>query len=443
MKHTILSLVAAVIPGLAFAAETPDTTDIQSGKKLEIVRTTPEVAKILNKTRPHEAGAIPTPKFVLKSGNNNFIMTIGGQINLIVGGDMGNDLYNQSGAGISFVTNQIPVPAQSGHKGDFYINPLYSQMDMQIVGLANSDNEVTGYLKIGTNGNTTSVNLMRAYVTWRGFTGGQKLTLFQDDYACQPPTIDPEGPSGEVSTVSYELSYKSKSYNGFRFALGLDIPTYYSANGIYLGHDFTNFEDKQVTTDVNQIVPDIPMWVEYSFSQWNRIRFSGIIRNFAYKDLLANQTRHNVGWGVMLSGNIQPASQWIIYYQAAYGAGIGNYIQDIAGHPYSFIPNDSKPGYMKPAPMLGANIGVSFNPTKKLQFNAMFSEARIWDVRDYANAGEEINNYKYALYGAVNGFYTINSFLQVGLEYLYGHRETWNMGGANDSRLQAELSFTF
>lgn len=433
-----------MLPGMAFAAETTDTTDISSGKKLEIVRTTPEVAEILNHTRPHEAKSIPTPKFVLKSGNNNFIMTIGGQINLVVGGDIGNNLYNQSGAGISFVTSQIPVPATPGKKGDFYINPLDGSVDMQIVGLANSPNEVTGYIKVGTNGVNSSIALQRAYVTWRGLTGGMKLTLFQDDYACQPPTIDPEGPCGCISNVAYELSYKSKSYNGFRFALGVDVPTYYTSNGYYRGTDYKKYTDEQVsTTDYDQIMPDIPAWVEYSFSQWNRIRLSGILRNFRYKDLVSNTARNETGWGVMLSGNVQPASKWILYYQAAYGKGIGSYLQDIAGHPYSYIPDNAMPGRMKASPMMGANIGVTFNATSKLQFNAMFSESRIWDVKDYANAGDEADNYKYALYGAVNCFYNINSFLQVGVEYLYGHRQTWNIGGATDNRVQAQLSFTF
>lgn len=444
MKNTLLLSFAFILPVMAYAAECPDTTDISVGKKINFGRTTPEVAAIINKTRPHEPKAIPTPKFALTSGNNNFILTIGGQINLITGGDIGNNLYKQSGAGINFVTSAIPVPAVPGQKGDFYITPLDGAVDMQVVGFANTPNAVTGYVKVGTNGVNTSLVLQRAYITWRGFTGGMKLTLFQDDYACQPPTIDPEGPSGCVSAVSYELSYKSKSYGGFRFALGLDVPTYYSSAGYYRGVDYPKYSDKLVsTTNYDQIIPDVPMWMEYSFSQWNRIRLSGIIRNFRYKDILSDRARNEVGWGVMLSGNVQPASKWILYYQAAYGKGIGNYLQDIAGHPYSYTPDNSQPGRMQANPMLGANIGVSFNPTSKLQFNAMFSESRIWGVKDYADANTEANNYKYALYGAVNCFYNINSFLQVGVEYLYGHRQTWNIGGADDNRVQAQLSFTF
>ena len=444
MKNALILTCAVALPALVFAAEPQDTTDIIAGKRIQLVRTTPEISEILEHSRPHEANSIPTPKFALKSDNNNFIMTIGGQLNIIAGGDIGNNLYSQPGAGISFVTNAIPVPATAGKKGDFYINPLNGFVDMQIVGFANTSNELTGYFKVGTNGINTSLVLQRAYLTWRGFTGGMKLTLFQDDYACQPPTIDPEGPSGCISNVAYELSYKSKSYNGFRFAIGMDIPTFYSSNGYYRGKDYPRLDNTLVsTTDYDQIVPDIPAWVEYSFSQWNRIRLSGIYRNFRYKDKISNTTRNATGWGAMLSGNIQPASQWILYYQAAYGKGIGSYLQDIAGHPYSFIPSDDDPGRMSASPMLGANIGVTFNATKKLQFNAMFSESRIWGVADYANAGTTADNYKYALYGAVNCFYNINSFLQVGLEYLYGHRQTWDMGGANDNRIQTQLSFSF
>lgn len=440
----VTSLLSGLIATEAYAEQKEDNDTVIRGG-LHFERTTPAVAKILNESRPVEAGAIPTPKFVVRTSDNKFIMTIGGQINPILGFDIGNNLYKQDGAGPSFVTSQIPVPAVAGKKGDFYINPLNGSVDLQVVGLAGTPNEITGYVKAGTNGITQSIVLQRAYITYRNFTAGLKLTLLQDDYACQPPTIDPEGPSGEVSAAAYEISYKSPSYKGFRYAIGLDMPTFYSSNGYYRGKDYPEFDGKQVTdyADAEQLIPDIPAWVEYSFSQWNRVRVSGILRNFAYRDLVAGKTKHMTGWGVMLSGNLSPNPKWIFYYQLAYGKGIGAYIQDIAGHPVSFIPDDAHLGKMKAAPMMGANIGVSFNPTSKLQFNAMFSEARMWDVGAYSDALPESQNYKYALYGAVNCFYNINSWLQWGIEYLWGHRETWNIGGAHDSRIQTQLSFTF
>lgn len=431
-----LSVSVMLAAAMAASAQTSD-------KSLSIVKTSAEDSVILAQSRSQAPHEIPVPSFVVKSKDNAFMMTIGGQINPIMGVDLNNDLYNQSGAGISMVTQRIPVPAVPGHKSDFYINPLNAAIDFQVVGLAGTPDQITGYVKFGTNGITNNLNLSRAYITWRNFTAGQKLTLLQDDYACQPPTIDPEGPSGCVSTVAYEVSYKSKNYDGFQFAVGLDLPSWYASNGIYRGKDYPVFDGKQVTNyaDAEQMVPDVPAWIQYGTSTYNRVRLSGIIRNFAYRDMLTDRTRHLVGWGAMLSGNLNPVKPLILYYQAAYGKGIGAYLQDIAGMPLSYIPSDSKPGYMEAAPMMGVNVGMTYNINSKWQVNLVGSESRIWDVRNYAVANDNCN-YKYALYAAGNVFYNITPYLQWGIEYVWGHRETWNMGGAHDSRIQTQIMFT-
>lgn len=411
---------------------------------LNFGRTTQADSLILDKTRSKAPQEIPVPKFVLKSDNNKFMMTIGGKINPIMGWDLGNNLYQQDGAGIDFTTQFIPVPSTAGHRSDFYINPLNAAVDFQVVGLAGTPDQITGYVKLGTNTSTGALKLSRAYISWRGLTLGKKLTLFQDDNACQPPTIDPEGPSGTVSTTAYEVGYTSKDYDGFKFAVGIDMPSWYSSNGVYRGKDYPEFDGKQVANyaDAEQVIPDVPAWVEYSATPWNRVRLSGILRNFAYRDLVSGTTRHMAGWGAMLSGNLTPSKKSIFYYQLAYGKGIGAYLQDIAGMPVSFIPDNASPGRMKASPMAGVNLGFTYNFNSKWQANIMASESRIWDVRDYAVVNEG-SNYKYALYAAGNVFYQITPYLQWGMEYLWGHRQTWNMGGAHDSRIQTQLQFTF
>ncbi len=440
-KTALLAVALTAVPQIK--ADTPAESDSDRTNPIEIKRMTPEVKTILERNRQPDPRQTPVPNFVVKSRNNNFIVTVGGNVNVILGGDIGNNLYKQDGAGISFVTSQIPVPATTGHKGDFYINPISGAVDLQVTGFANTPNEVSAYVKFGTNGINTNVVLQRAYITWRHFQLGQQLTLAQDAYACQPPTIDPEGPSGCLSAVAYEIAYKSKDYNGFRFAAALDYPTYYSANGYYRGHDYPSYNGKKVDISADQVIPDIPAWIEYTFSPWNRIRLTGLLRNFRYRDDVTNTTRYQPGYGVMLSGNLCPVKPLIFYYQVAYGKGIGAYLQDLAGQEFSYIPDDARPGRMHGARMMGANIGVSYNPTSRLQFNAMFSESRIWDVADYATAPDSGCNYKYALYAAVNCFYNITPYLQWGIEYLWGHKQTWDIGGAHDSRIQTQLAFTF
>lgn len=416
----------------------------QTGTSLNFDRTSTTDSLILDQTRSKSPQEIPVPKFVLKSENNKFLMTIGGKISAVMGWDIGNNLYEQDGAGVNFTTQLIPVPSVAGHKGDFFMNALNAAIDFQVVGLAGTPDQITGYLKIATNKSTGALKLSRAYISWRNFTIGKKLTLFEDDNACQPPTIDSEGPSGTVNTTVYEVGYKSPSYNGLKYAVGIDMPSWYASNGVYRGKDYPVFDGKQVADygDAEQMLPDIPAWVEYSSSTWNRVRLSGLLRNFAYRDLVANTTRHKVGWGVMLSGNLTPSKKTIFYYQLAYGKGIGAYLQDIAGMPLSFVPENAHPGKMKASPMAGINFGFTYNINSKWQANIMASESRIWDVKDYAVA-ETTSNYKYALYAAGNVFYNITSYLQWGMEYVWGHRQTWNMGGAHDSRIQTQLKFTF
>ncbi|MCC8070842.1 MAG: hypothetical protein LIO90_03455 [Bacteroidales bacterium] len=411
---------------------------------LIITRTTPRDSAILKDVRPTGPRAVPVPKFVVKSRSGSFLMTIGGQINPIMGWDLGNDLDKVDGAGINFVTQMIPVPSVKGKKGDYYINALNADLDFTIVGFAGTENQLTGYIKFGTNGISNQVQMKDAYISWRNFTGGLKNTLIQDGDAMQPPTIDPEGPSGCLATSVYEISYTSPSYNGFQYAIGLDMPTWYSSNGVYRGKDFPRYDGQQVADygEAEQMVPDIPMYIQYQGTPNNRVRVSGIIRNFSYRDLLTDKTRHMLGWGVMLSGNLSPDSHVIFYYQCAYGKGIGAYLQDIAGMPLSFVPNDSKPGHMKASPMMGLNLGLTINFNSKWQFNIMGSESRIWKVGEYATVAADDCNYKYALYGAANIFYNITPYLQWGVEYLYGKRQTWDIGSGHDNRIQTQLLFT-
>lgn len=418
-----------------------DDVILETGK-IEIVRTTPEVKEILKRARPVEPNAVPVPKFAVKAKNNSFVMSIGGEVNPIMGYDLGNNLYSQPGAGISFVTGAIPVPATKGHRSDFYINPINSFIDFTVVGLAGTENEITGYVKFGTNGITPNLNLARAYITWRNFSFGQKLTLMQDEYASQPPTIDPEGPCGDISTVGYQISYKSPSYNGFRYAVGLEMPTFYSSNGVYRGKDFAQYYGTQVDASVEQLVPDVPMWIEYQASPQNRVRATGIIRNFAYHDIVADSHRNVLGWGAMLSGNFSFWQPLTFNFQTVYGKGIANYLQDLAGRQISFTPMDAHPGKLQANEMMGLVFGASYNATKKLQFNAVGSTTRIWGVDNYAIENSN-DNYKYAIYAAANCFYNITPYLQWGIEYLYGRHATWNKGAANDSRIQTQLSFTF
>ena len=131
MKTAVPLLILAAICAPSMPAQTTGTDDLTAdsgSSKIEFGRTTPEMKEILQRSRPVENRAVPAPAFAVHTPNNKFIMTIGGTIAPVLGYDIGNNLYKQDGAGISFVTSAIPVPAAAGHKGDFYINPIITRL---------------------------------------------------------------------------------------------------------------------------------------------------------------------------------------------------------------------------------------------------------------------------------------------------------------------------
>ena len=221
---------------------------------------------------------------------------------------------------------------------------------------------------------TRGVVLKRAYVTYRGVTAGITLTNFGDPPpASQPPTIDPQGPCGIVCTsTEHVMSYNSKSYNGFAFGAGIEMPTFYNSDGIYRGHDYRHdFGGTTVTADASQKAPDIPAYIEYAPSKQNRVRASAVVRNFFYRDLVADKSRHALGWGAQFSGNFSFWKPLTFNFQAVYGKGLGCYIQDLEGRALSFTPKSDKPGEMQANPMMSVTFGASYNITPKLQVNAV------------------------------------------------------------------------
>ena len=398
-----------------------------------IIRITEIDYQVLESTKPNAPYTPQVPQFALKAKNGDFIMAIGGFINPILGWDIGNDLYSVSN--VNFIPSNIPVPAAKGNKSEFFIDPLHSALDFHVVGLPGTKNQIVGYIKMKFHGQHSAVSISNVYLMYRGFTAGRINTLFQDG-AAMPTTIDTQGPNGAVSVHSYQLSYTSNSFNGFNFGVSLELPTFDKYNGVYKGKDYPDLDETQFYGSASQPVPDIPVYAQYLWSKYNRVRVSGILRNFRYRDIVNDQTRNVFGWGVQLSGNLQPCKPLVLYYQATYGQGIGNYIQDLNGLELSYVPKDHQPGKMKASPMMGWLFGAGVKLSPNVSMNAMFSQARVWQTSTY------FPDYKYGLYAAGNLFYDITAYLKCGVEYVWGKHAEFGGLSATDNRIQSVIRFS-
>ena len=431
MKNKIFHLQILFVFVFLFLSESFVFAEFDENLNVIIKKPNDKEIEVLGNYKPSYPNTPKVPEYIIKDKHNKFMMAIGGYIRPIFGFDIGNDLHN-----ILFIPNKIPVPAKKGNKFAYTASPLFSALDYQLIALPYTENQLTAYIQLMYIGTGSTVMVTDLYIMYRNFFLGRGNTLLYDG-ASIPVTIDPQGPNGAAAVTAYRFSYISNVYNGFSFAVGLELPTFDKYTGTYQGKDYPDLNGMQYYGDASNPIPDIPAYIQYQGKGLNRIRVSGILRNFFYRDLIDNETHSVVGWGAQISGNLQPFDKLLLYFQATYGHGIANYIADLNGKPLSYIPRNDKPGKMEACPMFGYLGGARYSFTEKLQCNVKFSQARVWD------SGTYYPEYKYGLYTAANMFYYITPYLQYGIEYLWGRHKQFTGGGANANRIQTTLRFDF
>ena len=96
---------------------------------------------------------------------------------------------------------------------------------------------------------------------------------------------------------------------------------------------------------------------------------------------------------------------------------------------------DDVAGEMCSTKMMGWWTGIRCFPCEKLFFNLTFGQVRTWGAGDYFP-------YKYGNDARASVFYNINSWLQWGVEYLWGQKHLYDGSHAAMSRIQTAISFS-
>ena len=85
------------------------------------------------------------------------------------------------------------------------------------------------------------------------------------------PTVDDQGPSGQVSSKNMLVQYASPSYSGFSWAISAELPS-------------ASYTTGAGARSIAQRFPDIPAYVQYSWASGSHVRLSGILRELSYRD---------------------------------------------------------------------------------------------------------------------------------------------------------------
>ena len=276
----------------------------------------------------------------------------------------------------------------------------------------------------GDNGGY-GLKLKQAYVSVGHVTLGKARSTFADGPA-MAPTVDDQGPAGQVSAKNMLVQYVTSQYKGFSAAVSAELPS-------------ASYTNTTSTRSIAQRFPDIPLYLQYA---WNKgdshVRLSGILRELSYRDLVAGKNHFVTGWGVQLSAVADIVGGLSFFGHYTYGKGIGYYINDLSGEDYDLVPRQGSPGELKAPGAAGWTAGLQYTFSDNFFVSASYSRAQLYDT-----AGMDATTYRYGQYIAANAFYNVWGDLRVGVEYLHGTRKDISGLSGKSNRVEAALQYSF
>lgn len=362
------------------------------------------------------------PRFLLLDTKGKIAFGIGGQVYATASYDM-DGAVNSNG----FATFDIPVPSDPAQRSRLGANVSNSSLFIKLVGKTSRFGMFQLYFQTNFTGNTGGYGfkLKQAYATLAHLTVGLTNSTFVDP-ATQAPTVDNEGPSGQISDKNILFRYTTPVRKGFSAALSVEMPK-------------VSYTLSPQTEALSARVPDIPAYVQYSWAPGQHLRISGIFRDMPYRDLRTGQNRLQPGYGVQISTitNIDTYGFVQLFGHLAYGRGIGQYINDLGGNGFDLV-YDRTAGSLKAPEMMGWTAGIIVNPTSRLQFTGAFSRAQVYDVAELGG-----DTYRYGQYLDVNGFYNVDANFRIGAEYLHGWRKDYSAQLGQANRIDFLLQYSF
>lgn len=360
------------------------------------------------------------PRFLLVDQKRRFAFGIGGYVKLTTSYDFRGIANN-----LDFITYDIPTPNSRANNSQYQMDASTSRLFFKLVGNTKALGDFVAYIETDFRGNNYALRLRQAYISARGFLLGQAWSTFSD-LASVPPTIDFEGPNANTTLRNVQIRYTHKFNTHWQAALAVEAP------------------NVSATTDkfnsvIKQRMPDIPAYVQYSWGSQSHIRATGLLRGFSYRNTLTDNNNMQLGWGAQLSGLSNITSKAVLYYQATYGKGIAQYIDDISGVNLDLVPNMHKGGDLQTLPMYGLMGGLQYNISKTVLASASYSQVRVYSQNGYYAPDQ----YKYAQYIVGNVFWNVTTNFQLGMEYLYGRRVNMDHEAGHANRIQVMAQYNF
>lgn len=356
------------------------------------------------------------PTFMLMSSDAKVALGIGGKAMLRGWAD-----WNGSQDSYEFFPYDISIPKNPTESRLLDASPSQSSVFLTLLGKTDKSHYMV-YIQAGVK--NKDFVLKKAYVSYNDFTLGLAGTTFADDDALVP-TVDAQGPNGQVGKSQFLARYFHTFKNGVSVGAGVEVPS--SSQSEIAGE----------TAACRDFVPDVAALVQYGWGD-SHVRASGILRTMSYRNLLSSSNHNVVGWGAQLSGVIDIIRPLTLYFTGVVGKGVGSYQGDLSEGEYDLVGTSDRPGKMVAPWSMGLTAGVQYKFSRKV-----YACIALGEQRYYLKHRLNDDQYKYGLYGAANLFWKITPRFLTGIEYITGKRMNFDGSYAGANRIDAMLSYSF
>lgn len=323
-----------------------------------------------------------------------------------------------------FATATIPVEGQAnyGGSGQFNVNARGSSLSIDV-----RAPELPGNLRFYYNndffGSTTgmSYRLKQLYGQFYDVTAGFTYSCFEDPDAW-PDTVDFEGPNAVIFARRPVARYALTLNKSWQMNFGVEAP----------GAEIDPNSSPN-TVRASNAAPDGTMNVRWENAEHGHVQLGAVARSIGAHDSVYGNERA-FGWGFNLASSINVFERDSFQTQLTYGEGIFRYMND------DFINNDAafnSSGSLEAIPVFGAVFGYTHHWSEAFRSTATFGYLQL---DNEATQGSDA--YKNTKYASLNLIWQLRKKLSVGVEGLYGEKETQNGATGDVFRFQVGLVYS-
>lgn len=355
--------------------------------------------------RANNAPLDPELKGFIGIPGTDTIFRIGGSARV----DAITDLKNNGNPNL-FVPSSIPVPGQEGWDGGerSTIHGKGTRLSLELrrpVG----ENDLRIYSEFDFYDDSSSISmkprLRHFYGQAWNFLIGQTFSAFMDADAF-PDVVDYQGPNGIVNKRQPQIRYTQPFFNQrLQLFASIEQPN---------AEIDTSTDQFVAESRVENHIPDSVVGLRLE-GEPGHVQVAGLFRELSFESD-SGPSRDQFGWGVSMSGALKLPNKDKFSLQATYGNGVARYINDLSGQDLDAALVHDR---LEATPVFATMAGYTHRWTDAWRSTVAGGFVQV-------DAPEPLGALalKRTFYGSANLMWHPTEAFRMGLEYLYGRKET-------------------